>query len=142
MKIYWRRQKNASGRIWITHLCGNTLQQAYETFSFEPQAVLYLSAGNPFFIKSEGSLTCAQELTSFHYPEQNEYRLHPPILFLSDPFYNYLPIYACVFQVVFAFIFPHQNPVCTSPNIHTTYPAYLILFALIIQIISDEEYKS
>jgi len=38
--------------------------------------------------------------------------------------------------------FPNQNPVCTSPLPHATWPTYLILLDLIAQIIFGEEYRS
>jgi hypothetical protein len=45
-------------------------------------------------MEPENSLQCSQEPTTFPYPEPNEFKPQPQILFPKYPFQYYQPLYA------------------------------------------------
>ena len=80
---------------------------------------------------------------------------HLPILSHINPFhFPYSTSWRSIFNIIFpsthgsskwslSLMFPHQNPLCTSPfPIRATCPAYLSLLDLITRIIFGEQYRS
>ena len=92
------------------------------------------------FNKPEGSLPHSQ----VPYPEPDRSSPYPYILLPEDPPSKYTPIYAWVFQVVsFPQVCPPKPCIhVSSPPIHATCPANLILLDLITRTILGEEYRS
>ena len=98
----------------------------------------------PHFMEPEGSLPLSQAPATCPYPERDRFTPCPHIPLPADTSQYYIPIYAYVFQVI---CFPRVSPLkpCThlsSPPIHATCPAHLILLDFITRIALSEQYRS
>jgi hypothetical protein len=93
-------------------------------------------------MEPEGSLPHSQELSTFLYPEQDQFSPHHTILSLQHPYTCYPPTHDLVFLVSLSLcLFYSKVYTALIFRIRTTCPAHLILLDLVILVILGEDQK-